>query len=226
MTSIVVVDTETTGFNPEDDRIVEIAAVRLSWDGVKYVTGECRTCLVDPCRDIPVVSSAVHHLTNADVEGARKIDEAIEYAGIRKDDVIVAHNATFDGSFLPQFAENPWVCTWKCAQKLIPDAPSYGNQVLRYYLGLQIEAGNGRAGMPHSAGYDARTTAGILEFLLSKASVEEMIEISASPVLLKKMPFGKHRGMEFSKVPADYRRWLRGQPDLDRDLKHTLDHYA
>ena len=226
MKSIVVVDTETTGFSTEDDEVVEIAAVRFSWDGEKYVAGECRTCLVDPCRDIPVVSSAVHHLTNKDVEGARKIYEAIEYVGIRKDDIIVAHNATFDSGFLPEFCENRWICTWKCAQKLIPDAPAYGNQVLRYYLGIEVEGGNGRSGQPHSAGYDARTTAGLLEILLSKASVEELLSISDSPVLLKKMPFGKHKGVEFSKVPADYRRWLRGQSDLDQDLRYTLDHYA
>lgn len=225
MTSIVVVDTETTGFSSDEDAIVEIATVRLSWNGERYVTGECRTCLVDPERDIPVVSSAVHHLTNKDVEGARKIDEAIKYVGIRKDDIIVAHNATFDSGFLPEFCENRWICTWKCAQKLIPDAPAYGNQVLRYCLGIEVEGGNGRSGQPHSAGYDARTTAGILEVLLSKASIEELLDISSAPVLLKRIGFGKHRGLEFSEIPRDYLKWLKGRENLDRDLSHTLDVY-
>lgn len=226
MTGIVVIDTETTGMNPAEDAIVEIAAVRLSWNGEQYDADAVRHCLVDPQRSIPCSASAVHHLTDADVVDARKIGEAIEHLGIRGDDVLVAHNADFDRGFLPQLKSHNWVCTWKCSQKLLPDAPAFGNQVLRYYLGLHVDGGHGRNGQPHSAGYDARTTAMLMAHLLTKAPVEDLIQISSLPVLLKRVPFGKHRGLLFAEVPKDYLMWLRGRPDLDRDLRHTLEQHT
>ncbi len=223
---IVVLDTETTGLDPETDRVVEIAAVRLDKvDGVWAVVSE-KSCLVDPGRPIPAAASAVHHLTDSDVVDARNLSEAIEYLDLREKDVLVAHNADFDRGMLPGLATHPWICTWKVANKLVTDAPSYGNQVLRYHLGLDVTSGEGRDGQPHSALYDARTTAQIMLHLLSHATAKDMVAITQEPVLLKKMPFGKHRGVEFAQVPADYRAWLRGRPDLDRDLKYTLDHHA
>lgn len=220
--SILVIDTETTGMDENEDRIVEIAGVRIRNGEIVYA----RDSLVNPGRPIPVQASAIHHLTDADVVDARSLDEALDYLGVASDDVLVAHNSGFDSKFLPSLAQHKWVCTWKCANKLIPDAPAFGNQVLRYYLGLSVDVGNGRDGLPHSAGFDARVTAQLMLHLLALSSIEELIEISSDPVLLKKMPFGKHRGLPFPEVPKDYRVWLRGRPDLDRDLKHTLDHYA
>ena len=224
--NIVVVDTETTGLDPAEDRVVELGAVRLIWDGEFYKVGPTRHCFVNPGRSIPAASSAVHHITDADVVDALTIGEALKFVRIEDDDVIVAHNADFDKGFLPELAGNEWVCTWKCANKIYPDAPAFGNQVLRYHLNLEVEGGQGREGMTHSAGYDARTTAALMCELLKQTTLTRMLEITKEPVLLRKVPFGKHRGKSFPEVPADYRKWLLGRPDLDRDLKYTLEYYA
>ncbi len=40
----------------------------------------------------------------------------------------------------------------------------------------------------------------------------EMIRISNSPILIPRMPFGKHKGALFSEIPTDY---LRSFPDLE-----------
>lgn len=226
MNSIVVIDTETTGMSHEEDRIVEIAAARLEYNGEGYDISSVHHCVVDPQRSIPAAASAVHHLTDADVVDARTLDEAIAYIGIQNGDVLVAHNADFDRGFLPSLKKHDWVCTWKVAQKLLPDAPSFGNQVLRYYLGLNVESGHGRNGQPHSAGYDARTTALLMVHLLTLTSLEDMISITRAPVMLARMPFGKHKGQAFAEVPKDYLVWLKGRPDLDRDLRHTLEHHT
>lgn len=226
MSGIVVLDVETTGMSHEDDRVVEIAAVRLVWNGEAYEADSVKHCVVDPERTIPAAASAVHHLTEQDVVNARKLPEAIEHLDLRPFDVLVAHNADFDKGFLPQLNKHDWICTWKVAQKLLPEAPSYGNQVLRYHLGFHVEGGHGRNGQPHSAGYDARTTALLMSHMLTLASVEDMIKITKAPVLLSKMPFGKHRGMCFTEVPKDYLLWLKGRPDLDRDLKYTLEYHS
>ncbi len=54
--------------------------------------------------------------------------------------------------------------------------------------------------------------------------IEEMIRISSSPILIARMPFGKHKGMLFNQVPADYLEWLLGT-ELDEDMAHTVRHY-
>ena len=51
-----------------------------------------------------------------------------------------------------------------------------------------------------------------------------MVEISKNPVLIRVMPFGKHKGQKMDKVPRDYLEWLL-TTDLDEDLKYTVGHY-
>jgi exodeoxyribonuclease X len=36
------------------------------------------------------------------------------------------------------------------------------------------------------------------------------------------MTFGKHKGMHIKDMPADYKRWLLGQPELDPCLIRAL----
>ena len=51
--------------------------------------------------------------------------------------------------------------------------------------------------------------------------VQEMINISSNPILIPRMPFGKHKGMLFSEVPQDYLEWLLGT-ELDEDMAFTV----
>ena len=48
-----------------------------------------------------------------------------------------------------------------------------------------------------------------------------MIRISNIPVLIPRMPFGKHKGKLFSEVPQDYLQWLSGT-ELDEDMAYTV----
>ena len=64
----VVVDTETTGLNTATDRIVEIAAVRIS-DGSADTKNPFQK-LINPGLAIPAASSAIHTITDADVADA------------------------------------------------------------------------------------------------------------------------------------------------------------
>lgn len=59
-------DLETTGVDPENDRIVQIALIRVEPGGARstYET------LVNPGRPIPPGATAVHGITDADVAGA------------------------------------------------------------------------------------------------------------------------------------------------------------
>lgn len=50
-----------------------------------------------------------------------------------------------------------------------------------------------------------------------------MIEISTNPILIRRMPFGKHKGMKMEEVPFDYLQWL-SSTDLDGDMEYTVKH--
>jgi len=63
---LVVIDTETTGTVPFRDRIVEIAAMKIHPDGRR----ESWTRRVNPEMRIPIEATAVHGITNADVEAS------------------------------------------------------------------------------------------------------------------------------------------------------------
>jgi exodeoxyribonuclease X len=48
-----------------------------------------------------------------------------------------------------------------------------------------------------------------------------MIKISNNPILIPRMPFGKHKGLLFSEVPRDYLEWLQ-RSELDEDMAYTV----
>ncbi|MGV9013908.1 MAG: exonuclease domain-containing protein [Flavobacteriales bacterium] len=68
---LAVFDLETTGVKVGQDRIVQVAVVRLMPDGSR----EKWQSLVDPEMPIPAEATAVHGISNADVEGAPVLRE-------------------------------------------------------------------------------------------------------------------------------------------------------
>lgn len=227
----VVIDTETTGMDPEQDRLVEVAAV---WDDGSYSQS-----LVNPgARPISFGAMATHHITPEMVADAPPIDAALWNAGLHdlpSDAVLVFHNAEFDHAFLTSDLRMlPTVCTYRCALHLVPDAESHSNGALWYELGLNHpmppEAGN----MPHRALFDALMTADLLRWLIENVPVEgertdttamrELYQLSRTPVLLKTCRFGKHRDTAWADIPTDYMQWVLKQ-DFDEDVKHTCRHW-
>ena len=62
---LAFIDLETTGTSVQNDRIVEIAVVRILPDG----SGDVRSERVDPEMAIPAEATAVHGITDEDVRG-------------------------------------------------------------------------------------------------------------------------------------------------------------
>lgn len=91
----VAFDTETTGLSVQDDAILQIGAVRVL--NGRLVEGETIDTYVAPGRPIPPASTRIHHISDADVEGApdlRTAGRALHH--FARDAVLVAHNAPFD----------------------------------------------------------------------------------------------------------------------------------
>lgn len=95
--NITVFDFETSGLSPMNDRVIEMAALRIR--GGKVV-GEFST-LVKIDRPLPAKITEITGLTDADVELG--IDDVTAFKILNRfigDSILVAHNATFDLAFL------------------------------------------------------------------------------------------------------------------------------
>ncbi len=164
--TFVVVDTETTGSRAGEDRLIEVAAVRLR-DGEVVDTFQQ---LVDPGRHVPRRITRLTGISTAMVYGqpaaAEVMPAFVEFVG---DAVLVAHNLPFDARFLDvALAEaglpplqNPSLDTLRLARRLFPSFPSKGLSHLTAHFGIQVQ---GR----HRALGDAEATATLLALMLER----------------------------------------------------------
>lgn len=110
------VDVETTGLNPDQNEIIELAMVPFTYslEGRIFSIGEPFHQLREPKDPIPAEITTITGITQEMVTGQEFDSEAIE-AFIENADLIVAHNASFDRRFLenysPAFEMKPWACS-------------------------------------------------------------------------------------------------------------------
>ena len=117
----IVLDTETTGFEPHlGHRLVELACLEIE----DYLpTGRSFHVYIDPERDMPPEAEKVHGLSAAFLAGKPKFrDKEIhaDFLTFIGDAPIIAHNATFDRTFVnyelevlgvPGIPEERWIDT-------------------------------------------------------------------------------------------------------------------
>lgn len=95
----IVLDTETTGFEPGDGhRIVEIGCIELV---EHFPTGKEFHCYINPERDMPAEAEKVHGLS-ADFLSDKPLfaDIADDFIAFIGDAPLIIHNAAFDMKFL------------------------------------------------------------------------------------------------------------------------------
>jgi exodeoxyribonuclease X len=232
---LTAIDLETTGFTPPDHapcevgwtdlvaRSTDLAGAPSSWD---IITGTGVYC--HPGRPIPPETSAVHHIIDDDVCNAAPWSAALRAVAAPDSalapDVFVAHSAKFERQWITDelTGGKPWICSYKCALRLWPDAPSHSNQALRYWrkpAGLDRQV----AFLAHRAFPDAYVTAFLLRDMLQEATVEQLIQWSNEPALLVRVPFGQSRGQRWTEVDFGFLNWVLAR-DFDEDVMHTAAH--
>ncbi|MCL2454792.1 MAG: exonuclease domain-containing protein [Micrococcales bacterium] len=173
-------DTETTGVDVENDRIVTMALVHRDRDGTRV-----RTWLVDPGVDIPAAATAIHGVSTAQAREhgtapRTALDQAAEgLATALRDGVpVVVLNARFDLRLLDAELRRHRLAT--LPQRLGgPVRPVLDPLVLdraqdRYRKGKRTLAdlctvyGVAQTGALHSADVDAVATLDVLEQILTR----------------------------------------------------------
>ncbi len=100
----LVLDTETTGLNFDNDRIIEIGIVELI-DNV--LTQNYFHEYINPETNISISAQKVHGISNEFLIGKPTFNKvAKNFLDFIKDDIIIIHNAEFDTNFINKELQN------------------------------------------------------------------------------------------------------------------------
>ena len=173
-TVFAVVDLETTGFNPQKDRIVQMAAVLVNGRGEVVDTFDTVVRPESP-EQYEHGAEHVHGISREMVENGMPLRSALSRIWSLTDGrVFTAHNAKFDISFLEAESErvgmkrqvDHYLDTLALARRADSDRQrKHSLQALCEHYGVTVE----RA---HEAMSDAKATATILMKLIDELGVE------------------------------------------------------
>ena len=236
----VILDTETTGTG-ENDRVIQLGYIVLGAKEVE-VHNEFNSS------DVPISYGAmeVHGITEDMIAGKPSCVETNAYKRLQElntdDNYMIIHNAPFDLKMLEKegFVNKMQVIdTLRVAKHILPDEEAHRLQYFRYKMELykEEEKEANALGIVVKA-HDAIGDVLVLKLLLSKLKalvsemfvgvnpVEKMVELTATPILVKTFRFGKHKGKELVEVAredAGYLRWMLSSMDnLDDDMRYSI----
>ena len=141
LSSFIAFDFETTGLDHQNDKIIEVAAI-------KFIDGEIADRyveLVNPGISIPAVITEITGISDKMVRSSPSeeliIDDLLSFIG---EDPLVAHNIHFDEKFLYQLCnrlgrdvlKNAQYDTLQLARSVLYDQPVFNLSALSEYFGL------------------------------------------------------------------------------------------
>ncbi len=211
--TFIVFDLETTGFSPIKDKIIEIGAVKVK----KGKITERFSTFVNPQIPIPFKITQLTSITDAMVLDAPPIEEVLprflEFVG---DGVLVAHNASFDVSFIeqncryqdiqPDFTS---VDTVAMARVLLPTLSRFKLNIVAKALNISLEN-------HHRAVDDAGATAEIFEKFV------EMLAERDIYTLKELNRFGVKNNADAVRKMPSYHAIILARNDIGRTNLYTL----
>lgn len=214
-------DIESTGLDTKNDHIIEIAVALFTFDEVL----ETFETLIDPGVPIPEETIKIHNITDEMVQGKPKIGDVLrDVIKLIGSNIIVGHGIKFDIDILQNAAKRHTVpCTIENNKRidtlrlarLYGESPTNSLQALRRHFNIPEEGA-------HRAMSDVVVNIEVFKFLSQNfRSAKELLERLKKPILMKKMPLGKHKARPFSEIPMDYLRWAVHQ-DFDADLLFSI----
>jgi DNA polymerase-3 subunit epsilon len=115
---VLILDTETTGLDARNEKIIELAMLAVDVDtatGLPVGRVEIYEDFEDPGKPIPPAIVQITGIDSRMVQGHRLNDARVNEM-VARADLIVAHNAGFDRPFvearLPVFVDKAWACSF------------------------------------------------------------------------------------------------------------------
>ena len=241
MAYYVLFDTETTG-NQEDDKVIQFGAMIVDQKGKVEAFDElCSTNV-----DIKLEAMEVHNITPDLLINKPKAIETSFYKRLEElntnENYLIAHNISFDmGMIKKEGFVNQYqlIDTLRCAKHLYPDLPYHRLQYIRYALELyKTETAEAAKNNITIKAHDAIGDVLVMKLFLTKLvgkcremypdynPIEKLVDLTKTPVFMKTFKFGKHKGKDIESVAredAGYLNWMKGNMELDEDLRYTLD---
>ncbi len=219
--TFVCIDCETTGLDPKNDRIIEIAVAKFTFSEIL----ESYQSLIDPQCPIPNETTEIHHITSNMVSGQPKIEEILpillEAIGTT---TIVGHGIGLDIAFITESARKHSIpCNLESIDlidtlrmaRIYGESPTNSLEKLREHFNIEEEGA-------HRAMNDVIVNIAVFKHLVQNfKTTEQLLERLKKPVLLKTMPLGKYKGRSFGEIPIEYLRWA-SQANFDQDLLFSV----
>jgi DNA polymerase-3 subunit epsilon len=219
--TFVCIDCESTGLDTEQDRIVEVAVARFTFDQILHSF----ETLVDPECPIPQTSQDIHNISQEMVAGKPKIRDVLpKILDMINGYTIVGHGISFDialianeakrAQILTTILNQPFIDTLRLA-RLYGESPVNSLERLRQHFNIQPEGA-------HRAMSDVIVNIEVFKYLTKSYQTSEQIhKILQKPIKLKTMPLGKHKGRRFDEIPVEYLLWAE-KKDFDQDLLFSI----
>lgn len=141
----VALDLETTGLHPEQDAILEVAAIKFRGETIL----DKMETLVAPGRPIPFRVQRLTGIAPQSVANAPSFESiAGQLQQFIGDYPVVGHSIPFDAGFLRRrglMRNNPLIDTFELAAVLLPSLPNYGLGQVALSLGVPVAPGRHRA---------------------------------------------------------------------------------
>lgn len=197
------IDLEFTGFNPDEDQILEIgfAFFSITDQGIKI--GEQWSQVFRPTIEVHEKIFGLTGITPEELESAPDLSEYIDFLNTKLSNVtLVAHNPTLDVRFLEAAGVKllgDVVDTLELVQFILPTHHSYNLENLAHYFDIKHQGS-------HRALSDCLTTIGLLENLLG---IYQSFPEELKNDLLAVMERGQFSWREFFKFNIPVRKVLQ-----------------
>jgi DNA polymerase III subunit epsilon len=217
----ICLDCESTGLDTANDRMIEIAVARFTFDQVMQTFES----LIDPECSIPQVSQEIHKISSEMLQGKPKVAAVLpDVLKMIEGHIIVGHGIGFDISLIAAEARRCqiptniekacFIDTLRMA-RLYGESPINSLERLRQHFNIEPEGA-------HRAMSDVIVNIEVFKYLSkSFQTTEQLLKTLEKPIKLKTMPLGKHKGRRFDEIPVEYLLWAE-RKDFDQDLLFSI----